>query len=166
MRFEGPFEQPGWRPLRVPSPPAADDVEAGRCSFPGCAPNLRPLPQRRLERASGRLKHGQLMVNDLQVRPARLNPARDFLQHLLGMGAFVGDDSTGQHRRLMGVLPVDFGGRNVEMAPQAGQQRLEDAAFLLERAAAGKVELNRQHGNMHGLSVCRPERRGKPGRML
>ena len=51
----------------------------------------------------------------------------------------VGDGDEGCLGRLPSVVATYFSGGQVELTAQAGQVRLEDAAFALQRVVAGEV---------------------------
>jgi hypothetical protein len=77
-----------------------------------------------------------LLVNDLEVRPARLNPGRDTIEDLLRVPPVTAHDGAGDDCRRVAILALDLGRGHVELLVKAGQERLEAAALLLQGCTA------------------------------
>ena len=101
-----------------------------------------------------KLPHLKLLVDDLKIRSARLNPTRDTVEDLLRVSPVTAHDGAGDHRRRVAVLPLDLSGRYVELLVKPGQQRLEAAALLLQRCTTREPELDRHHGDVHATSLA------------
>jgi len=52
------------------------------------------------------------------------------------------------------IVVIDLGSRDSEASPGRLEEVADDRALLLEGAAAGKVELDLQRGDMHRQARC------------
>jgi len=66
---------------------------------------------------------------------------RNFLQNLLIMNFIIADNYAGYDGFTPSVLKINFSSRNIKLAVQAGKERLEPAAFVLQRSAVGQEQV-------------------------
>ena len=95
------------------------------------------------------------MINDLKVWPVSFDPSWYFLQHPLQMAVVVSDNGAGDPRRSVHVIVLQFSGGDIKLALQPCEQRFEPAAFLFQGIAAGKMDFDRDDGDVHALSLDR-----------
>ena len=94
-------------------------------------------------------QHFDLLPDHITIHPMRLDPIRDRLQAGLQQRMLIGDHDAANHGLLPMILQVHFRNREVEFTPQPRHERFDNAAFLLEGAAARQVQVDGQGGD-HG----------------
>jgi hypothetical protein len=72
------------------------------------------------------------VIDQLTIEPVILDPLDRSHQQAMGVVAITGDSNNGNHRRLPGVLPVNFGHRDIELVSQAGYNTFKDMALIFE----------------------------------
>lgn len=71
-----------------------------------------------------------------------LGPLADGFQRRVQVGNIVADHPAGNDRLLPFVLQIHLRHRDIELAVQAVDERLEPSALFFERGAAGEVEMD------------------------
>ena len=74
-----------------------------------------------------------MIVDELQIWEAVLDPVRDSGQNLISVFVAVADHRAGEDRRLMCVLVIDLRRGNIEILVERGKQRLQPTALFLKR---------------------------------
>ncbi len=93
------------------------------------------------------------MINDLKVWPVPFDPSWNSLQRALQVAIVVPNNRAGDPRRPVQVIMLQFGCGDIELALQPCEQRFELAAFLFQGVAAGEIELDRDDGDVHAVSL-------------
>lgn len=71
------------------------------------------------------------------------------------MAIVIPNNRTGDHRRPVHVIVLQFSGGDIELALQPCEQRFKLTAFLFQGVAAGEMEFDRDDGDVHTLSLDR-----------
>ena len=74
-----------------------------------------------------------MVVNDLEIGEALLDPVRDLRKHFVPMLAAVADHRAGEYRRLMCVLMFDLRRGDVELLMERRKERIQPTALFLQR---------------------------------
>ncbi len=74
-----------------------------------------------------------MVVDDLEIGEALLDPVRDLRKHLIPVFVTVADHCTSEDRRLMGVLVIDLRCGNIEILVERGKERLQPTALFFQR---------------------------------
>ena len=91
-----------------------------------------------------------LLINDLTIFPIRFHPFCHTLQGL-SQGHRIGiDHRAGNDRLLPFVLQIHLRHRDVELAMQTRDKRLDPSALFFERGAGGEVQVDGEGGE-HGF---------------
>ena len=98
------------------------------------------------ERRSPLRNDFDLFINHLTVFPIRMNPFCHRLQRLLQMRRIVSNHRTTNDGFLPLVLQIQFCGRDIELAVQTRDERLDLSALFFERGTDRKVKMNDKGG--------------------
>ena len=100
-----------------------------------------------------------MIVNELQIWKAVLDPVRDAGQHLSSVLVAIADHHAGNHGGAMRILVFNLGSGDIEILMERSQERLQPAALFLQGGAARKVQLQSQYVDMHqALNALGPVR--------
>jgi len=106
------------------------------------------------------------MIHDLKVWSVPLDPPWNVLQHPLQVAVVVPNNCTGDPRRSVHVIVLQFSGGDIELGLQSCEQRFKLAAFLFQGVAAGEMDFDRYDGDVHALSLDRMKEGHKETRLL
>ncbi len=70
------------------------------------------------------------VIDYFQVRPAALGEVDHLLEQALVLRGVAADRDAADERILPDILQIQLGGGDIELAPQPGQDGLDDAALL------------------------------------
>lgn len=90
-----------------------------------------------------------MIVNDLQIREAPLDPGRNACQQSISVFVAVADHHASNYRGAMRVLVINFGSRDIVGTMERREQRFQPTALFLQGNAAWQVKLESQGVDMH-----------------
>ena len=97
------------------------------------------------------LQNLNLPVHDLHFGVVRFDPAHGPLENSVDVTGVVGDGDERHLGRLPDVVVSHFGSRQVELAAQVDQERLEDAALAFQRPVAGEMQFDATGTDDHNV---------------
>ena len=89
-----------------------------------------------------------LIIRDLTIQPAPLNPLDDLGHQAVDVIGIIGDGHGRDDRRLPGVEVIDLGDGDVELVPQPGDDAFDDPPLIFERGG-GNIQFDSTDSDNH-----------------